>query len=78
MRVNKGQEFVIIAGYTPSDRNLDARVIGYYENENFLYAGRTRNGFPPPLRADLMKGLRLLQTAEPNLPEKRSGRWAQG
>ncbi|MGA8616975.1 MAG: hypothetical protein WB660_00430 [Candidatus Sulfotelmatobacter sp.] len=30
MRVNQGQEFVI-AGYTPSDKNFDALIIGYYE-----------------------------------------------
>jgi hypothetical protein len=29
MRVNRGQEFVI-AGYTPSLKNFDALVIGYY------------------------------------------------
>lgn len=30
MRVNQGQEFVI-AGYTPSPKNFDALVIGYYD-----------------------------------------------
>jgi hypothetical protein len=30
MRVNQGQELVI-AGYTPSLKNLDGLVIGYYE-----------------------------------------------
>ena len=80
MRVNQGQEFVI-GGYTPRDRNFDALIIGYYENGKLLYAGRTRNGSTPPLRAELMKHLRPLQTdACPfdNLPEKRSGRWGQG
>jgi ATP-dependent DNA ligase len=46
-----------------------------------LYAGRTRNGFTPALRMDLMKRLRPLQV-EPcpfaNLPEKKTGRWGQG
>ena len=32
MRVNEGQELVI-AGYTPSPKNFDALVIGYYEGE---------------------------------------------
>ena len=80
MRINQGQEFVI-GGYTPSDRNFDALIIGYYERENLLYAGRTRNGFTPPLRAELMKRLRPLQTNSchfENLPEKRTGRWGQG
>ncbi len=80
MRVNQGQEFVI-GGYTPSDRNFDALIIGYYEKGKLLYAGRTRNGFTPPRRAELMKRLRPLHSdACPfdNLPEKRSGRWGQG
>jgi DNA ligase D-like protein (predicted ligase) len=80
MRVNQGQEFVI-GGYTLSDRNFDALIIGYYEEGKLLYAGRTRNGFTPAIRAELMKRLRPLQTdACPfdNLPEKRSGRWSQG
>src|SRR6202000_2961783 len=31
MRVNQGQELVI-AGYTPSPKNFDALVVGYYED----------------------------------------------
>jgi DNA ligase D-like protein (predicted ligase) len=80
MRINQGQEFVI-GGYTPSDKNFDALIIGYYEKGRLLYAGRTRNGFTPAIRAELMKRLRPLQTdACPfdNLPEKRSGRRSQG
>jgi DNA ligase D-like protein (predicted ligase) len=80
MRVNRGQELVI-GGYTPSDKNFDALVIGYYDKGKLLYAGRTRNGFTPALRADLFKRLRPLRIdACPfaNLPEKRNGRWGQG
>jgi ATP-dependent DNA ligase len=46
MRVNQGQELVI-AGYTPSPKNFDALVIGYYEDGKLMYAARTRNGFTP-------------------------------
>jgi bifunctional non-homologous end joining protein LigD len=46
MRVNQGQELVI-AGYTPSPKNFDALVIGYYRNGELMYAARTRNGFTP-------------------------------
>jgi DNA ligase D-like protein (predicted ligase) len=80
MRVNQGQELVI-GGYTPSDKNFDALVIGYYEKGKLLYAGRTRNGFTPALRADLFKRIRPLQIGEcpfANLPEKKQGRWGQG
>jgi ATP-dependent DNA ligase len=54
MRVNEGQELVI-AGYTPTLRNFDALVIGYYEDGKLIYAARTRNGFTPGSQAELFK-----------------------
>ena len=40
MRINQGQEFVI-SGYTPSPKNFDAVVIGYYEGSKLIYARGT-------------------------------------
>jgi len=80
MRVNQGQEFVI-AGYTPSPKNFDALVIGYYEGSKLMYAARTRNGFTPASRAELFKKLRPLEISAcpfANLPEKKAGRWGSG
>ncbi len=80
MRVNQGQELVI-GGYTPSDKNFDALVIGYYEGPKLMYAARTRNGFTPALRAKLFEKLKPLETREcpfANLPEKTGGRWGAG
>jgi DNA ligase D-like protein (predicted ligase) len=80
MRVNQGQELVI-AGYTPSLKNFDALVIGYYEGEKLMYAARTRNGFTPASRVELFKKLRPLEIKEcpfANLPEKKAGRWGAG
>jgi DNA ligase D-like protein (predicted ligase) len=80
MRVNHGQELVI-AGYTPSPKNFDALVIGYYEGEKLMYAARTRNGFTPASRAELFKKLKPLEIREcpfANLPEKKAGRWGAG
>src|SRR6202163_510364 len=80
MRVNAGQELVI-AGYTPSPKNFDALVIGYYQDGKLMYAARTRNGFTPASRAELFKKLKPLEIAEcpfANLPEKKSGRWGAG
>jgi DNA ligase D-like protein (predicted ligase) len=54
MRINQGQEFVI-AGYTPSTKNFDALVIGYYDGPKLTYAARTRNGFTPASRAELLR-----------------------
>lgn len=80
MRVNQGQELVI-GGYTPSPKNFDALVIGYYEGGKLIYAARTRNGFTPASRAELFKKMKPLEIAEcpfANLPEKMAGRWGAG
>ena len=79
MRTNQGQEFVI-AGFTPSAKNFDALVIGYYEGGKLMYAARTRNGFTPASRAALFKMIKPLEIADcpfVNLPEKRSVDGAQ-
>src|SRR3954453_4829055 len=80
MRINQGQEFVI-GGYTPSPKNFDALIFGYYEGGRLLYAARTRNGFTPRLREELFRRLQPLEIEEcpfANLPEKSAGRWGQG
>ena len=80
MRVNAGQELVI-AGYTPSPKNFDALVIGYYLDGKLMYAARTRNGFTPASRAELFKKLKPLEIEDcpfANLPEKKAGRWGAG
>jgi ATP-dependent DNA ligase len=53
MRVNQAQELVI-AGYTPSSKSFDALVIGYYADGKLMYDARTRDGFTPPSRAELI------------------------
>jgi ATP-dependent DNA ligase len=80
MRINQGQEFVI-AGYTPSAKNFDALIVGYYEGDQLVYVARTRNGFTPALREQIFKRFRGLEIAEcpfANLPEAKSGRWGEG
>ena len=80
MRVNAAQEFVI-GGYTVGGNPFDALVFGYYEGDKLMYAARTRSGFTPSLRADLMKKFKPLETKEcpfANLPEKKAGRWGAG
>ena len=80
MRVNEGQEFVI-GGYTVGGRTFDALVFGYYEGSRLMYVARTRNGFTPALREELMRRFHALEISTcpfANLPEKRSGRWGQG
>ena len=80
MRVNAGQELVI-GGYTPSPKNFDALVIGYYNGDKLIYAARTRNGFTPGSRVELFKKIKPLEIKEcpfANLPENKAGRWGAG
>jgi bifunctional non-homologous end joining protein LigD len=80
MRVNRGQEFVI-GGYTPSPKNFDALIFGYYEGGKLIYVARTRNGFTPSVREKLFKKFRPLEIKAcpfANLPETGVGRWGQG
>jgi ATP-dependent DNA ligase len=79
MRVNQGQEFVI-GGYTPSPKNFDALILGYFDSGKLIYVARTRNGFTPSIREKLFrqfKGLHVTKCPFANLPESRSGRWAE-
>jgi DNA ligase D-like protein (predicted ligase) len=80
MRVNRGQEFVI-GGYTVGGAAFDALIFGYYEGADLVYVARTRNGFTPKLRQELMKKFHALETTQcpfVNLPEPRGGRWGSG
>jgi DNA ligase D-like protein (predicted ligase) len=79
-RVNQGQEFVI-GGYTPSGRNFDTILIGYYRDKRLIYVARVRNGFVPAARDALFRlfaGLRTDRCPFANLPESRKGRWGEG
>ena len=60
MRVNQGQEFVI-GGYTVGSKTFDALIFGYYDGDTLIYAARTRNGFTPVVRQQLMKKFRGLE-----------------
>jgi DNA ligase D-like protein (predicted ligase) len=80
MRVNRGQEFVI-AGYTVGAQSFDALVVGYYRDDRLIYAARTRSGFTPGVRAQLMKRFKALERKTcpfANLPETKGGRWGTG
>lgn len=80
MRINAGQEFVI-GGYTIGGATFDALVFGYFGRKKLMYAARTRNGFTPKVRAELMKKFKPLEIPDcpfANLPEVRHGRWGAG
>ncbi len=80
MRIGGGQEFVI-GGYTPSPKNFDAILVGYFEGSKLMFAARVRNGFVPSLRTGVFrkfKGLESRKCPFANLPESEKGRWGEG
>jgi DNA ligase D-like protein (predicted ligase) len=80
MRIGGGQEFVI-GGYTPSPKNFDAVLVGYFRGKQLVFAARVRNGFVPALRASVFrkfKGLEIRKCPFANLPESSKGRWGEG
>jgi len=80
MRIGGGQEFVI-GGYTPSPRNFDSVLVGYFEGDKLMFAARVRNGFVPALGAAVFrkfKGLEIRKCPFANLPESSKGRWGEG
>ena len=79
MRIGGGQEFVI-GGYTPSPKNFDAILVGYFRGNKLMFAARVRNGFPS-LRASVFRKFKDLESRKcpfANLPESEKGRWGEG
>src|SRR5262249_6596332 len=61
------QEFVV-GGYVPSTalaRAVGSLAVGYYEDGQFVYAGRMGTGYTRALAQDLWKRLQRLEVAEP-------------
>ena len=80
MRIGGGQEFVI-GGYTPSPKNFDAILVGYFEGNKLMFAARVRNGFVPSLRTGIFRKFQGLESHKcpfANLPESEKGRWGEG
>jgi len=80
MRVNRAQEF-LIGGYTVGGQHFDALIFGCWEGDRLMYAARTRSGFTPAVRQQLLERFRGLETPQcpfANLPETRAGRWGEG
>ena len=80
MRVNRSQEF-IIGGYSIGGSTFNAVILGHVVDGKLVYVARTRSGFTPALRGELMRKMKPLEVEVCpfcNLPEKRPGRWREG
>jgi len=74
------QEFVV-AGYVPSttsNRAIGSLVLGYYENERLIYAGRVGTGFSHVLAQDLFKRLDKMRIAKSPFAKKLTSEEARG
>jgi bifunctional non-homologous end joining protein LigD len=81
LKLERQQEFVI-GGYRPDGAiGLDALLLGYYEGEQLLFAGKARAGFVPHVRREVLDKLKPLRVPEcpfANLPDAGAGRWGGG
>ena len=80
IRFAKHQELVV-GGYKPSPGGFDSLVVGYYEGNALLSAGKVRTGFTPHSRALLFQrlgALRVKRCPFANLPTGRTSHWGEG
>ena len=67
----ENDEFVVL-GYLDSTahRGIGALVIGYYEQDKLIYAGRVGTGFSVPVAHELWNGLQPLRRPSAPLPQR--------
>jgi hypothetical protein len=51
-------------GYVPGSRGFDALLVGVYENKQFIFAAKVKNGFVPRVRDEIFPALKALRTAK--------------
>jgi len=79
-KINKAQEFVI-GGYKPHAGSFQSILVGYYQGQKLLFAGKVRQGFNPYLRAklfDLMQPCLTSKCPFANLPSSRTSHFGEG
>ena len=80
LKLDRQQELVV-GGFRPLVRGVDALLVGYYEGRKLHFAGKVRAGMTPRIRAQLFALLNPLEvTACPfvDLPNSRSSHWGTG
>ncbi len=79
-KLAQSQEFVI-GGYNPEGKTFSSLLVGYYEGESLMFAGKVRQGLNPPLRNSLRKEFTPLEIIEcpfANLPTSKTGHFGEG
>src|SRR5207253_8422408 len=85
-KCSSAQEFVV-GGYSPSTampRAIGALVVGYYEQDRLIYAGRVGTGYTHAIARDLWRQLHPLEIPKPafdqilaSMRRRRDVRWVE-
>jgi len=80
LKLARAQEFVI-GGYKPNGASFQSILVGYFKGKELHFAGKVRQGFNPPVRAQLLR--RMLQVRAKrcpfaNLPTSRTSHFGEG
>lgn len=81
LKLERQQEFVIGGYRAAGSAGLDALLVGYFEGNSLLFAGKVRAGFVPHVRREVLASLEPLRTSEcpfANLPDDAAGHWGGG
>jgi bifunctional non-homologous end joining protein LigD len=75
------QQELVIGGYRPDGQNVDALIVGYYDEVGLRFAGKVRAGLVTHLRRDIAKQLRPFHADRcpfVDLPNVKTSRWGGG
>jgi bifunctional non-homologous end joining protein LigD len=77
----ENQQELVIGGYRPGSNDIDALLVGYYDETGLRFAGKVRAGFVPHLRREVFKALKPHHVDDcpfVDLPNCKSSRWGGG
>lgn len=80
LKLALSQEFVI-GGYNPDEATFSSLLVGYYEGDRLMFAGKVRQGFNPSSRRALLNVLKPLAVNRcpfGNLPISKTGHFGEG
>ena len=80
MPLKPKQDFVI-GGYRLDGKRFELLLVGYFEKEKLLFAGKVHQGLNPANRRALLKVLEPFNTRKcpfANLPTSKAGHWGEG
>jgi bifunctional non-homologous end joining protein LigD len=75
------QQELVIGGYRPDGQNVDALIVGFYDEVGLRFAGKVRAGLVAHLRRDIAKQLRPFHAERcpfVDLPNVKTSRWGGG